>query len=127
MGDADGLGDPGNLSDTGDFREVVVELEITLNFVGEPKGDGDDESEGEIALPIGFNGRLLDKRLALSIRGVCPLLSISVSFANNSISSKSLSSTNCSSSVSATSFIIRSSVSTKALSALFSFRMPSHD
>lgn len=59
MGDADGLGDPGDMGDAGDFGEVVDELELALNFVGDPTGDseGDGESEGRVALPFGFNGR----------------------------------------------------------------------
>ena len=61
IGDADGLGDPGDMGDAGDFGEVVDELELALNFVGDPtgdsEGDGNGESEARVALPIGFNGR----------------------------------------------------------------------
>lgn len=58
IGDADGLGDPG---DAGDFGEVVDELELALNFVVDPtgnsEGDGNGKSEATVALPFGFNGR----------------------------------------------------------------------
>ena len=61
IGDADGLGDPGDMGDAGDFGEVVDELELALNFVGDPtgdsEGDGNGESEARVALPFGLNGR----------------------------------------------------------------------
>ncbi|MBM3365902.1 MAG: hypothetical protein FJY48_09370 [Betaproteobacteria bacterium] len=60
-GDAGDAGDMGDAGDAGDFGEVVVELELTLNFVGDPTGDsegnGNGKSEGRVALPFGFNGR----------------------------------------------------------------------
>jgi len=61
MGVADGLGDPGDMGDAGDFGEVVDELELALNFVGDPtgdsEGDGNGESEARVAVLFGFNGR----------------------------------------------------------------------